>query len=115
MEILQTFAFYAVILALMTPLLLFYGIPFILIAKVVHHYTALWLSGRARFVLACGVAALGIAPTFDPYGGPYPFYLDLIDGNPINPGGAAVALLVTWGIVMLKLKTLHRRHARSKA
>jgi len=58
----QTFLMVLVIVVLMAPLLLVYGIPFIVPAIVLHAYTALWLSERTRLVLACGIASLGIAP-----------------------------------------------------
>lgn len=112
----QQFLIYLVITVLMTPLLLFYGIPFIIVARVLHRYSALWWSARTRFVLCCGVASLGIAPAYDVYRAPRPIYTWLIQGDEVGAGFMVASFLVTWGVVMLQLKTLHgHRHAAKAA
>ena len=62
MDSLQTFFVYAVITILMAPLLVVYGLPFIVAAKVFDHFAQLWLKDSTRFLASCGIAALGIAP-----------------------------------------------------
>lgn len=108
---LQTFLLYAVITILMTPLLLFYAIPFIAAARLLHGWSVLWLAERPRFVLACGVAALGIAPAYDDYRHPTPVWWLWAQGEPVAAGAAALSFLITWALVLLQLKTLMRHRA----
>ena len=112
MEMLQTFVIHALIVILLTPLLLFYGLPFIVAARLFHRHTTLWLSERMRFTLACGIASLGIAPSFDEYRGPMAIWLHWWSGEEVGAVTVLVSFALTWLIVQFQLKTLtHHRHA----
>ncbi len=112
MEILQTIVIHALIVILLAPLLLCYGLPFIGAAVLFHRYTTAWLGERMRFTVACGIAALGIAPSFDMYRGPTAIWLRWWNGETVGALAALLSFALTWLIVQLQLKTLaHRRHA----
>jgi hypothetical protein len=111
----QTFLMYVVVIVLMTPLLLFYGLPFIAVARLVHTCSALWLRERTRFVLACGIASLGIAPAFDDFLMPKSIYLVWLSGGSVPLFAALVSFAITWVVVMLQLHTLTRHHGRQYA
>jgi hypothetical protein len=111
----QTFLMVVVILVLLTPLLLFYGLPFIIAAKLFHRHTALWLSERTRFIAACGIASLGIAPAFDDFWMPKSIYLYFWNGDPVNPGAAVLSFALTCAVVTLKARTLARKHSQQYA
>ncbi len=109
MDALQNFFIHAVIIILMAPLLVFYGLPFVFVAKVFNHYGKLWYSDKARFILACGIASIGIAPAFDRYRAPMPIYYTwLTEGTTVSLGYMVVSFLVTWVVVMEQTKTLSR-------
>lgn len=103
---LQNFLVYAVITVLMAPLLLVYGIPFILLARVFNHFAQLWLPDRSRFVLSCGIASLGIAPAYDVYRAPLPIYTHLLQGDNVGVGFMLASFLVTWVLVVLQTRQL---------
>jgi hypothetical protein len=112
----QEFLIYLVITVLMNPLLIIFGIPFILLAKAFHRYTVLWIADGRRFALACGIAALGIAPAYDEHRMPTPIYTWLmhweIAGDPeaLTPLYMAISFLVTWAIVWFKAGKLAKKH-----
>ena len=111
----QTFLMVIVILVLMTPLLLFYGLPFIVAAKLFHSLTPLWLTERTRLGAACGIAALGIAPSFDAFWMPKSIYLELLAGNPVDPLAALLSLGLTWLVVTLQVHLFAHRRSRQYA
>jgi acyl-CoA reductase-like NAD-dependent aldehyde dehydrogenase len=111
----QNFLVYVVITVLMVPLLVAYGLPFIVAAKAFHRITRNGLSEKRRFIVACGIAALGIAPAYDMYRAPLPIYAFLMDGRNPGWGFMVVSFLVTWVVVVVQAKHLahflggHRR------
>jgi hypothetical protein len=109
----QEFLIHVVILVLMTGVLLFWAIPFIAVALWFHRASAPRLGAHARFVAACGIAALGIAPHFDAYRQPYPIWLRWCEGDAVGAGYALASFALTWALVMLQLKAMH--HRRPKA
>jgi hypothetical protein len=111
----QTFLMYVVVIVLMTPLLLFYGIPFIVAARFFHRHTALWLGERTRFVLACGIASLGIAPAFDDFLMAKSIYLVWWNGGTVPAAAALVSFAITWLVVTLQARTLAHAHGRQYA
>ena len=108
----QTFLMCVVILVLLTPLLLFYGLPFIFAAWLFFTRTASRLDPRPRLVVACGVAALGIAPLFDDYWAPKSTYLLLWSGTPVNPWAALASFALTWLVLMLQARPLVRHRVQ---
>ena len=102
MEI-QSVLIYVVITVLMAPLLLAYGIPFILAATLFHRVTRNTLGDAWRRVLACGIAALGIAPAYDVYRAPLPVYVHGLQGDAVAWGVALVSFLVTWALIVATL------------
>lgn len=106
MDNLQTFLIYAVITVLMTPLLVVYGTPFILAAKVFDHFAQLWLKDSTRFIATCGIASLGIAPAYDIYRAPLPIYTHLLGGDSVGMGFMLASFLVTWLIVVVQVKQI---------
>lgn len=110
----QTFIMYVVITILMTGVLIGFGAPFIAMAMLVYRAAATRLSGRTRLAIACGIAALGVAPSYDAYGGPLPIYTRLLRGEPVTPGAAALALIMTWILFMTLARLfIRRRHAHA--
>lgn len=106
MDSLQTFFAYAVITILMAPLLVVYGVPFIIAAKMFHRITRDGMSDSRRFILSCGIASLGIAPAYDIYRAPLPIYTWLMDGRNPGWGFMLVSFLVTWVVVVVQTKQL---------
>jgi hypothetical protein len=113
MDSLQTFFVYAVITILMAPLLVVYGLPFIVAAKVFDHFAQLWLKDSTRFLASCGIAALGIAPAYDIYRAPLPIYTHLIAGDSVGVGYMLASFLVTWLVVALQVRQITRRLCRN--
>ncbi len=109
---LQTFLLYALITVLMTPLLLVYGIPFILAAKLFNHIAKRWAKDSIRLIAACGIAALGIAPAYDIYRAPLPIYVHLLQGDGVGAGLMLVSFAVTWALVVLQVRLLLRKRAK---
>jgi hypothetical protein len=109
----QTFNMYVVITALMSAVLIGLGAPFIAMAVLVYRATAARLTGTRRLALACAIAALGVAPSYDAYAGPLPIYVRLLRGEPVTFAAAALSLIATW-IALLTLAHLvgRRRLAR---
>ena len=105
----QTFIMYVVITILMSAVLIGFGAPFIAMAMLVYRTTATLLSSAARLALASAIAALGVAPSYDPYGGPLPIYLRLLRGEPVTLAAAALALVVTWIVFMILARLFTRR------
>jgi hypothetical protein len=108
----QTLLMVAVILVLMAPLMLAYGIPFVVAALVLHNRLPEAMSRRTRTLLACGVAALGIAPVFDQFWAPKSIYLRLWEGDAVSPSGAVLSLALTWLVIGLAVTALARIRAR---
>jgi hypothetical protein len=106
MDSLQTFFIYAVITLLMAPLLVVYGIPFIVAAKVFDHFAQLWMKDSTRFIASCGIASLGIAPAYDMYRAPLPIYTHLLGGDSVSLGFMLASFLVTWLIVVVQVKQI---------
>lgn len=106
MDSLQTFFIYAVITILMAPLLVVYGIPFIVAAKVFDHFAQLWMKDSTRFIASCGIASLGIAPAYDIYRAPLPIYTHLISGESVGAGFMLASFLITWLIVVVQVKQI---------
>lgn len=105
----QTFIMYVVITILMSAVLVGFGAPFIALAVLVHSAAATRLSSAARLALAAGIAALGVAPSYDAYGGPLPIYARLLRGEPVNFAAAVLALVATWIAFMLLARLFVRR------
>jgi hypothetical protein len=97
----QTFIMYVVITILMSGVLIGFGAPFIAAAMFVYRASATRLTDAMRLGLACAIAALGIAPSYDAYAGPLPIYVRLLRGEPVNFAAAALALIVTWIALMM--------------
>ena len=110
----QTFIMYVVITILMTGVLIGFGAPFIAMAMLVYRAAATRLSEATRLAVACGIAALGVAPSYDAYGGPLPIYMRLLRGEPVTLGAAALALIMTW-IVFMTLARLFSRRSHAHA
>jgi hypothetical protein len=106
MDTLQTFCIYAVITVLMTPLLLLYGLPFILLARVFNHFAQLWLKDGTRFIISCAIAALGVAPAYDIYRAPLPIYRWLWNQQAPSAGFMLASFLVTWLLLVLQTRQL---------
>ena len=110
----QTFIMYVVITILMTGVLIGFGAPFIAMAMLVYRAAATRLSEATRLTLACGIAALGVAPSYDAYGGPLPIHMRLLRGEPVTLGAAALALIMTWIVFMILVRLFsRRRHAHA--
>lgn len=105
---LQAFTIYFVITVLMHGLLLFYGIPFIIAARFFHRWTVLWLNDRTRFALACGIAAVGIAPAYDFHRMPTPIYTWWLQGQSVSGLYLLTSVALTWLIVWFKAGKLAR-------
>ena len=105
----QTFIMYVVITILMSAVLIGFGAPFIAVAMLVYRATANRLSAATRLGLACGIAALGVAPSFDAYGGPLPIYVRLLRGEPVTFAAAALAFIVTWIVFTILARLFTRR------
>ncbi|MBV8500340.1 MAG: hypothetical protein JO006_01325 [Paucibacter sp.] len=97
----QTFLMVALIVVLMSPLLVFCGLPLIAAAVLFHRLTPLWLGERSRRLIACGIAALGVAPAFDQFWMPKNIYLCWLDGDSVEPWFALASFFVTWLVVTL--------------
>ena len=111
METLLTVVRHAVILFLMAPVVLVLAWPFLIAAVLAYRLSATWLDDKQRLLLACGVAALGIAPAFDDYRFPKPIYLHWWDGDSVGWGATILSLLLTWLLCWLQARTLMgRRH-----
>ena len=102
----QEFLIYLVITLLMSPLLIVLGLPFIILAKIVHRVSAHWMSAGPRFVLACGIAALGIAPAYDMHRMPTPIYTWLLAGDPVSMPHMLVSFTITWLVILLQIHKL---------
>jgi hypothetical protein len=105
----QTFIMYVVITILMSAVLIGFGAPFIAMAMLVYRAAATRLSGAIRLGLACGIAALGVAPSYDAYGGPLPIYVRLLRGEPVTFAAAALALIATWIAFVILARLIGRR------
>jgi hypothetical protein len=105
----QTFIMYVVITILMAGVLIGFGAPFIAMAVLVYRAAATRLSDATRLALASGIAALGVAPSYDAYGGPLPIYVRLLKGEPVNFVAAALALVVTWIALIILARLFARR------
>jgi hypothetical protein len=110
----QEFLIHLVIVVLMAGVLLFWAIPFIAAAVLFFRRSASWLGENARLVIACGIAAAGIAPHFDAYRQPHPIWLRWWGGDEVSAGYALVSVLVTWAVVYGQMRLL-RRHRRVAA
>lgn len=110
----QEFLIHLVIVVLMAGVLLFWAVPFIAAAVLFFRKSAAWLGENTRLVIACGIAAAGIAPHFDAYRQPHPIWLRGWDGDEVSAGYALVSLLVTWAVVYGQMRLL-RRHRRVAA
>ncbi len=108
----QTFLMYLVITVLLSPLLVFYGMPFVIAARLFHRWTSLWLGARSRFMGACAIAALGIAPAYDDFLMPKAIYLRLMDGDGVDIVASLLSFAVTWLIVLAQVRLIARRHSR---
>jgi hypothetical protein len=105
----QSFIMYVVITILMSGVLIGFGAPFIAMAMFVHRVITTRLSDTMRLGLTCAIAALGIAPSYDAYGGPLPIYVRLLRGEPVNFAAAAFALVVTWIVFLILARLFTRR------
>jgi hypothetical protein len=110
----QEFLIHLVITVLMTGVLLFWAIPFIVLAVLFFRRTAPWFGANARLVLACGIAAAGIAPHFDEYRQPHPIWQRWWAGDEVSAGYALLSLAITWAVVYGQMRLL-RRHRRAPA
>jgi hypothetical protein len=105
----QSFIMYVVITILMACVLIGFGAPFIAIAVLAYRATATRLSAAARLALASAIAALGVAPYYDAYGGPLPIYARLLRGEPVTLPAAVLALVVTWIVFMILARLFTQR------
>lgn len=110
----QEFLIYLVITVLMAGVLLFWAIPFIAVAIVFFRTSASWLGENTRMLLACGIAAAGIAPHFDAYRQPHPIWLRWWNGDEVSAGYALASFVITWLVVYGQMRLL-RRHRRTPA
>ncbi len=108
----QTAIMYAVITLLMSGLLVGFGLPFLALAWLAWRWTAGRLGDAARLALASAIAALGIAPAYDPYGGPLPIAVRLMRGEPVTVLGALVSLSATFIVLVALARLLVRRRPR---
>lgn len=111
----QEFLIHLVIVVLMAAVLLFWAIPFIAVAFVFHRRSARWLGEKTRLAVACGIAALGIAPHFDLYRQPLPIWRRWWDGDGVSVVYALVSFAVTWAVVYGQVRLMARRHRRVSA
>lgn len=102
----QEFLIYLVITVLMSPLLIVLGLPFIIVAGLIQRYGTRFISGRPRLALACGIAALGIAPAYDMHRMPTPIYTWLMDGEPVSMVYVLVSFTITWLVLWLQAHKL---------
>ena len=109
---LQTFLMYVVITVLMAPLLLFYGLPFVVPARLLLRANPLRLPDRANTALACGIAALGVAPAYDAYRAPKSIYLWIVAGDTVGVGAALLSFAATWLIIYAKQRAFSRLSRR---
>lgn len=105
----QEFLIHLVITVLMAGVLLFWAIPLIALAIVIFHKTAAWFGEPTRLLLACGIAAAGIAPHFDAYRQPHPIWLRRWDGDEVSVAYALVSFVATWAVVYGQMRLLRRR------
>lgn len=110
----QEFLIHLVIVVLMAGVLMFWAIPFIAVAIVVFRETAARLGEPTRLLLACAIAAAGIAPHFDLYRQPHPIWLRWWSGEEVSVGYALASFAVTWAVVYGQVRLL-RRHRRAHA
>lgn len=104
----QQFMIYLVVTILMTPLLLFYGTPFLIVARLLYRRAGGVLGDGKRLMLACAIAALGIAPAYDVYRAPRPIYTWWIQGDPVGPGFTVASLFVTWCVLWSTMQLLQK-------
>ncbi|AIP65077.1 hypothetical protein [Burkholderia thailandensis] len=108
----QTFLLYLLITVLMAPLLIVYGLPFIIAARGFARIARARIGDRPRHAIACAIAAAGIAPSYDAYRAPLPIYARrLIDGVSVDTGFMLASFGVTWIVVMLVARLCVRRRA----
>ena len=112
---LQNFLVYAIITLLMAPLLLVYGIPFIVAAGLFNHITRQGLSDSRRLLIFCVIATLGMAPAYDMYRAPLPIYTWILDGHAPGLGFILASFLVTWVVVLAQSRLWLRRSGRRNA
>ncbi|AOJ07253.1 hypothetical protein WS62_06280 [Burkholderia sp. ABCPW 14] len=105
----QTFLMYLLITVLMAPLLLVYGLPFIVGARLFSRLARAHLGARVRYAVACGIAALGIAPSYDAYRAPLPIYAHRLEGADVSTGFMLASFAVTWIVVMIAARLCTRR------
>lgn len=110
----QEFLIHLVIVVLMAGVLLFWAIPFIAAAIVFFRKSAAWLGEPARLLIACAIAAAGIAPHFDLYRQPHPIWLRWWHGDEVSAGYALASFAITWAVVYGQMRLL-RRHRRAPA
>ena len=111
----QEFLIHLVITVLMSAVLLFWAIPFIAAAVFFHRRSAPRLGPQARLLMACGIAALGIAPHFDAYRQPLTIWLRWWHGDEVSIGYALLSFIVTWAVVYGQMRLLHRHRALKAA
>lgn len=112
----QEFLIHLVIVVLMAGVLLFWAIPFIALAVLFFRRTARVLGEPTRLLLACAIAAAGIAPHFDAYRQPHPIWLRWWNGDEVSAGYALASFLITFAVVYGQMRLLRRhRHASAVA
>ena len=111
----QEFLIHLVIVVLMSAVLLFWAIPFIAAAILFFRKNAARLAEKPRLVVACGIAAAGIAPHFDAYRQPHPIWLRWWEGDAVSAGYALASLAITWAVVYGQMRLLRRRRRRAAA
>ena len=102
---------YIVITALMSTVLVAFGLPFLVAAWAFARATRGALAGRTRLALAAAIAAFGIAPNYDAYRGPLPIYVRVLRGEPVTLVAALVSLAVTWLVLYAIARLVARRRA----
>ncbi len=110
----QDVTLYIVITALMSAVLVAFGLPFLALAWAFARATRRALADGTRLALAAAVAAVGIAPNYDAYRGPLPIYMRLLRGEPVPLVAAAVSLLVTWLLLLAVAWAFARRRSGAR-
>ncbi len=107
----QTAIMYIVITALMAPVLLGFAVPFLAAAFIAYRAARTSLSYDKRVALASAIAALGIAPSYDDYGGPLPIFVRLVRGETVAPAAAIVSVAATLAVVLVLARRMSRQRA----
>jgi hypothetical protein len=110
----QTSIVYIVITLLMAPVLFGFGVPFLIAATIFYRAAASRLPAGWRLALASVIAGLGVAPSFDDYGGPLPIYVRIARGEHVSLTAALVSFVLTWVIMWALARVVTRMRASDR-